>query len=171
MPLPDVLSSVKKFVNASVRVFWRGELYERRLREDYIRRLHLCGDIVASHARAMLSIPYPPPSAPGDYPHLRTSHLRDSVFADVDKVAMTVTIGTPLVYGLWLEYGIAGGRIVRTASGGVLSWIDPATGKRVFARWVRQGPIRARHWMARSIAEMQPQTTALLTAAAPNFIL
>jgi hypothetical protein len=49
-----------------------------------------------------------------------------------------------------------------------LSWIDPATGERRFARRVAQGPIQARQQMEWTLGEVMREVEALLTATLPD---
>jgi very-short-patch-repair endonuclease len=69
----------------------------------------------------------------------------------------------------WLEYGLPGGKIIRPVNAKVLSWIDNTTGKRVFAKWVRQGPLAPRPWIRKTITEMDADIRRTLFAPFKDF--
>lgn len=46
-------------------------------------------------------------SPPGEAPNADLGGLAQSVFWDVDEVAMTASVGSKLNYAFWLEYGTA----------------------------------------------------------------
>lgn len=48
---------------------------------------------------------------PGDYPHMRTGHLRSNVVAEHNKKEMTSRIGTNVPYGRFLELGLLQGGV------------------------------------------------------------
>jgi hypothetical protein len=106
------------------------------------------------------------PSKEGDYPHADTGALRNSIFWRLDKGSggeLTVTVGTTLAYGIYLEYGTAGGVRVEARAGGVLSWIEPRTGERRYSRWVILGAIKGRSYLRRTLEEEWPAVERMLT--------
>ncbi len=44
-------------------------------------------------------------SAPGEFPAMRTGHLRRNIQADFDAARMVARVGTTVAYGKWLEFG------------------------------------------------------------------
>lgn len=71
-------------------------------------------------------------------------------------------------YSLWLEFGTAGGKIIRPVNKKVLSWIDPVTGERRFAMWVRQGAIKGRSFLRRTLLEERAKIKEMLTKPMPG---
>jgi hypothetical protein len=138
------------------------------VRAEFVRRLYATGEKVRARMVENISEPSPPPSDPGDFPHADTGLLRNSLFSVVDEDEMSFTVGSPLAYALYLEFGTAGGQIIRPTSGSVLSWVDPRTGQRHYAKWVRLGPIRPRPFMRRTFAEMEAEIARDLTAPIPD---
>jgi hypothetical protein len=109
------------------------------------------------------------PSKEGEFPHADTGALRNSIFWRLVKGAggeVTVTVGTTLAYGIYLEFGTAGGVRVEARPGSVLSWIDPRTGERRYARWVTLGAIKGRSFLRRTLQEEWPAVRRMLGAPA-----
>jgi hypothetical protein len=144
------------------RISWLGpELIEKH-RQEVVRRLYRSGEIVKNHIVRNLSTSTRSegPSLPGEYPHTDTGKLRQNIFISVDEVNLTATIGTNLLYGLWLELGIDGGAIIRPVNARALSWIG-SDGVRRFAASVRQGAIASRPFLRRGLYETLPQVRAV----------
>lgn len=81
--------------------------YGRGLRAEMRRRLTAAGAVVVNAVRLRLSEPYPPESAPGESPHMRTGELRRSYTqrpADTPG-EMKEIVGTNKVYAPRLEFG------------------------------------------------------------------
>jgi hypothetical protein len=138
---------------SGARIVW----YDRELslwtRRQYIQRLYQAAEQLRQEVQNNIS--GTGTSKAGDFPASDSGRLRDSIFAEVDESKLTITVGSPLRYALWLEYGTAGGQTITAKGGGVLAWRDRRTGKMVFAKYVRQGPIRPRPFLRRSLAEAQ----------------
>lgn len=66
--------------------------------------LQEAGDNARNALRAVLSVPYPPPSAPGTPPHSRTGGVRDSFRSPLIN-AKTIRLGTANKIALYLEAG------------------------------------------------------------------
>ncbi len=62
---------------------------------------------VESRWKELISGAYPPPSAPGTPPHLRSGRLRASINWSLgeDGISMFAVIGTNVVYAPYLEQG------------------------------------------------------------------
>src|SRR5690606_4313565 len=84
---------------------WHSKQLDGELRAEMLRRLRICGEAAASHARRNLSAAMPPAGLPGEFPHARTGTLRQAVTYEVDERRMTVRIGAPVEYALFLELG------------------------------------------------------------------
>lgn len=79
-------SFTKKQVH--LRMGWVGVLLERAVKRNL------------SNATRSLG-----PSPPGGFPHTDTGYLRQSIFFEVTKAGRSVIVGTPVIYGLYLEVG------------------------------------------------------------------
>lgn len=108
------------------------------------------------------------PSKPGEFPHANTGRLRNSIFWSVDEKLLTGIVGTPLMYGVWLEYGTTGGKVINPTSKRFLSWINPATGARVFARQVTTKPMAPRSFLRRTLLEMRSTVQSIMTRKIPD---
>jgi hypothetical protein len=74
-----------------------------RAREGIAVDLAVEGEVIVEDLHLSLSVPYPPPSAPGAFPHLRTGDLRASYDSQVDGT--TLEIGSTQKYAVYLEFG------------------------------------------------------------------
>lgn len=86
---------------------WRGHLFDQLLRQEVVKRLDESAQLVQQTAQANIATPYPPPSLPGEFPHLRSADLQASVQYVVDNGRLIAVIGSklPKKYGLYLEIG------------------------------------------------------------------
>jgi hypothetical protein len=105
------------------------------------------------------------PSLPGQPPHADTGRLRNSIFCQVDKNTLQAVVGTQLKYGWYLEVGFKGGGIIRPVRAQALSWIDPKTGQRVFAKWVKEGPVKARPFLRSTLLKERNNLIKILSMA------
>ena len=85
-------------------------------------------------------------------PHRNTGGLEKSVSADSTDNWSSAEIGSDLLYALFLEVGTRAHGIdpVRAK---MLSWIDPSSGERVFARHVDQPGTAANPYLANAAAK------------------
>ena len=60
---------------------------------------------VADHARFLVSVQGPPPSAPGDPPHVDSGELIAGIFWDYDPATFTAVVGTTSPHGYYTEFG------------------------------------------------------------------
>ena len=126
---------------------WYGDQLTGAIRKEWLRRLY----VALEHLKARVQVNISKPSSdrrslPGEFPRAETGRLRNSIFYAVDEMAMSGTVGTPLLYGKWLEFGTKGGKIIRPINAKFLSWIAP-DGTRVFAKYVKQGPMEPRPYL------------------------
>lgn len=110
------------------------------------------------------------PSLSGEMPHADTGRLRNSIFWELDPATLRGIVGTPLLYGLWLEYGTQGsnGQKVYPSQGRALSWIDAKTGERVFVAWVIVPPLLPRPFLRRTLVEMSPRIASVMSRPFPD---
>lgn len=89
------------------RMRWLGDGFELRLKGHAVRAMQEIVDTVRDDIQESISTPYPPPSSPGDPPHMRSGELEASIESDVrregNEVVGTVTCTAP--YGAELERG------------------------------------------------------------------
>lgn len=152
------------------RLVWKGDHLQKAVIAHVGDLLLAACEIVRSQAAINVSQSSRAngPSAPGDFPHADTGRLRNSIFAYVDKKGLSGLVGTNLRYGLYLEYGTSGERVVYPSKGRVLSWIG-RDGVRRFARSVRIGPIKARSYLRRTMRECTPRLRKIFGSQWKNF--
>ena len=86
-------------------VRWFGPAVTKKMQLTTKQRLKLAAESVANQVKRNISAGRPA-SKPGDFPHVDTGRLRQSIFWTM-KTRTTVIVGTPLKYGLFLEIGTA----------------------------------------------------------------
>ncbi len=92
-------------------------------------------------------------SQPGQPPHMDHGALRASITYEVDRENLTARIGSPSKVARWMELGTPGGKIITPKTKKVLA--NVATGQ-IFGKRVRQGAIRPRPFLRRSLKENMP---------------
>jgi HK97 gp10 family phage protein len=91
---------------ARVSIKWHDATVKEEVRAELARRLPVVGEMLRAAIVNNISEPSRPiRSAPGEFPHADTGKLRQSIFSDLDRERMVVTVGTPLEYGRFLEDG------------------------------------------------------------------
>lgn len=148
---------------------WYGDELREHVRKQYVKRIYEAAEAVRQRVQQNISVSAASgPSAPGDYPRADSMNLMRSIAAEVDETRLWFRVGSALKYALYLEYGTAGGRLILPKRGTVLSWRDPRTGKIVFAKAVRQGPIAPRPFLRPTMAEMRPWLQAHFERTIPD---
>jgi hypothetical protein len=84
---------------------WYGEQLLSGLRKVVSGRLDDAGAMVAERMRQNVSVPAPPHSAPGEYPHLVSGELRAKIFVRREFLGMRTVVGCDDPKALWLEFG------------------------------------------------------------------
>lgn len=84
---------------------WHGDEFFRKLKRHEEKNLHRAAIHLKNEVKKELGDPYPPASAPGDYPSRRDGELRRSMAHEVDSHKMIARVGTNKVYGRHLEMG------------------------------------------------------------------
>lgn len=134
---------------------WHGPSLLDQARLQVLRQMTLGVETVRAQVLRNVSRPSRQGrSKPGEYPHSDTGRLRNSIFGTVDSKTLKGTVGTNLVYGLYLEFGTKD-HVIRARPGRFLSWIG-ADGVRRFARQVRVKGIQGRSYLRRTLTECQP---------------
>jgi hypothetical protein len=137
--------------------YWYGKEVREAVRKHFRLKVYQAAEKVRAQVQRNVSASSKTGrSMPGDFPHADTGALRNSVFATVNPATLSFTVGTSLLYGYYLEFGTTTPRTVHARAGGTLRWLDPATGKVVFARWVVIPPLAPRPFLRRTLNEMRP---------------
>lgn len=138
--------------------------YEAHMNREFAKRLMLICEYVKTQTQRNISISSRAagPSKEGEFPHADTGRLRNSIFWKVDEKSLTGIVGTPLFYGVWLEFGTTGGKLIRPKAAKALSWIDAATGERRFAAYVITKAIRPRSFLRRTLFACKPGIRRIL---------
>ena len=97
-------------------------------------------------------------SKEGDVPRVQTGRLKGSITTDMHETMPIGRVGTNVIYGKWLEFGIPGGKKI-VAKGKMLRWASG--GKVHFAKSVIQGAIKPRPFMRPSLMRMQAAIVAM----------
>lgn len=84
-------------------VKWNGPQLQALIDAEMKRRLNAAGIVVSNHAKELVSVPGPAPSAPGEPFHTQTGRGRGSIAWEVS--GMVCRIGTNVRYLRWLELG------------------------------------------------------------------
>ena len=152
------------------KLTWLGGELEDHARKQIARKIRVACEYLKTQVQRNISTSSRRhgPSAEGDFPHANTGKLRQSIFASVDEEKLEGVVGTPLLYGIFLEYGTPGGVVIRPVRAKVLSWIDAETGQRRFARSVTTKPMKARSFLRRTLVEEESQIMAILLAKWPD---
>lgn len=90
-----------------IKLGWFGPEFMRNLHRELGKRLRRVGAFMERRVKENISDPTRGvgPSLPGEFPHADTGFLRQSIFHDVQLDRMSVIVGTPVIYGLYLEVG------------------------------------------------------------------
>ena len=84
-------------------IVWFGDEFERELGLTIKKKLKLAAEVTANQVKRNISKGRPA-SKPGDFPHVDTGRLRNSIFWDLQNDT-TAIVGTTVEYGLFLEIG------------------------------------------------------------------
>jgi hypothetical protein len=142
---------------------WSGKELEIGMRKQLVLKLKLIGTHLEGKVKQNVSASTRSngPSKPGEFPHADTGLLRNSIFYNVDDKQLSVTVGTNLKYGLYLEYGTAGPRRIEATGKKALSWIGK-DGVRRFARFLIIPAMAPRSYLRRTMMEQMPKIEQLL---------
>jgi HK97 gp10 family phage protein len=84
---------------------WKGDEFFDRMEKALVQNLKRACIHVARECKKNVSDPFPPSSAPGDYPHRRDGELRRSITWEVDEATVTGRVGSNKAYARYLEIG------------------------------------------------------------------
>jgi hypothetical protein len=145
-----------------LRMHWRGDDLRKAVTTEVVRRVN---GIVLSLTHAVKdNIKLARVSKPGEFPGAQTLALYTSVFGVVSAAETRGIVGTDLYYAKSLEFGTSGGQVVYPKAGSLISWVDPATGQRRYAKWITLGPMAPRPFLRRTMYEHLPEIRRLWTA-------
>lgn len=160
------MASFTRWKNASLR--WRGDEYEAAVTKIMSTRVLIAAEHLRNRVVRNISIPSRTMgrSKAGQFPRADTGRLRNTIFRRMGSDGLMAQVGTNLNYGLWLEYGTKA-KVIFPKKGLFLSWIDPTSGKRIYARKVRRGPIKGRSFLRRTLWEERQVIKRILTKKLP----
>jgi hypothetical protein len=139
--------------------------YQAHIRTEVLRRLREIGERLKLQIQRNISASTRVlgPSLPGGFPHAETGRLRSSIYWEVDEARLAVRVGTPLAYGLYLEYGTGMG-----SNQGLFRYVDPRTGRWVYARHPGASGMMPRPFLRRTHLEMMPVIVGILSRPMPE---
>lgn len=82
---------------------WFGDQTRALVGAAYVDRLRQMGEYLVARVRRNISVPAPPPSRPGEFPHTDTGELRRLTGYWLDAKALRLSIVNYAAYALWLE--------------------------------------------------------------------
>lgn len=89
---------------------WYGPRMIAAIRNQAAIRIEYAARATRDHLRTQLGrMRFPPAGPPGDYPALRTGHLRRNVQMEMDRARLEARVGTNVKYGRYLEFGTTRG--------------------------------------------------------------
>ena len=156
----------EKLQNPKMRLEWKGKEIADALAKHMVQNLYRAAATLTNMVKENLSEPTSSsgPSQPGEFPHANTGLVRNSIFFQVDEEKLTGIVGTQSIVGLWLEHGLVEGYGITEifpTDAQYLSWIDSASGERMFAKSVRA--IMRRSFLRRTLDENRKEMKAILT--------
>ncbi len=89
----------------SVTLLWYGIQATKMVRGKVGKRISKATDYLHRTVRKSVSIPFPPASAEGQYPHVRTGKFHASIQKEYDKKKLEGRVGSNLGYAKDLEIG------------------------------------------------------------------
>lgn len=91
--------------NTSVKISWNGAKLLKGMEAGLARGVFKGAQIVRERIQTNISVVGPPHSMPGEFPHLITGRLQDSVkiVGNAKKMEAKVVVEAP--HAVWLEFG------------------------------------------------------------------
>lgn len=85
---------------------WKADELQKKIERQLVRNLYRTCATMANDVKMNISVPTDTagPSKPGEFPHADTGTLRNSIMYDVDEEHLSGIVGTPLLYGFFLEF-------------------------------------------------------------------
>ena len=87
----------------TAKLHWYGPASKRQVHEAVGKRIVAATDAAHQHLQTKVSVPYPPASTPGEYPHMRTGEFKQSVQKEV--IGLEGRVGSNAPKAAWLEFG------------------------------------------------------------------
>ena len=160
------MGSYKQWINATFK--WDHDTFMAGIQDVMRVRVMMLAEHLRNKVVKNISAPSRTMgrSKSGRFPRADTGRLRNTIFRRFKNKGLTAQVGTNLNYGLWLEYGTKA-KVIFPKKGRFLSWIDPTSGKRIYARKVMRGPIKGRSFLRRTLWEERSYVKRFLTKALP----
>lgn len=151
-------------------VKWYGSELANAVRKVMQKRTEVAAEEVKDQTQLNIGIPGPIPSDPGDYPKLQTGELRDDIFfrkAPRSIIAASggaaAIAGTTKKYGVWVEVGHPGGKLILPKRASVLRWYDYRLGSIQIRAQVVQGRLVGRQYLQRTLKLTRFTVARILT--------
>lgn len=157
-----------------MKIVWHGKEVTRQIHDTLENRMNAIGMLGKTDIKTMLNVGGGTResggkgrqlnrSKPGEPPHLDTGELRRSIDYELKRGAVPILrVGTNTKYAKWLELGTQGPHVITAKAGKTLSWIDPATGKRAFAKQVVIPKLEARPFLRPWLDKSRPDVKRIL---------
>jgi hypothetical protein len=165
----------------------KGDEFLRRAEEIYGRRVQKAAIYLVAQIKELISVPSrsvkfrvgknskvkkvlgdrgDSRSKPGEPPHKDFGNLRGSITFDYDPQALRARVGSPSKVAKWMELGTPGGKIIVAKNKKVLA---DAAGN-IFGKRVRQGAIRPRPFLRRSLKDNRERIRQIIEHGEMNDI-
>lgn len=79
-------------LTASVKIEWKGDRAGRNMLAAMLHGIQAGGNFLADRTRDNIDTPSPPASAPGEFPHLQSGELHDSIRVEMNRRKKTVEV-------------------------------------------------------------------------------
>lgn len=84
---------------------WYGDEWLQQFKQDRLKKLKRATIYAENVIKKELGTKSPPPSEPGEPPHLESGELRRSITHEIDDSRLIGRVGTNKVYARYLEKG------------------------------------------------------------------
>lgn len=88
-----------------MKMKWRGDAAARAITRRLGSNLPKAADAIVEAARHLIGVQGPPPSEPGDPPHVDSGRLIDSLYAEIDAAGLAARVGSTEEHAVYTEVG------------------------------------------------------------------
>lgn len=145
---------MERISGSGFTIDWSGDEVVESFTDAMRQRLETAAAQLEDRLKNSISKPVFPRSSPGEPPRMETAKLHDSVFHQADENGDLQTVGTDVLYGLFLERG-TGPRVIRARPGMKMRWFDHDSQEWIEAKEVHIQGIKARPWVAPGMKEFE----------------
>ena len=135
-----------------------GKEWSEWMRKEFKRRTKQASVEVLAKIRKNISKSGGPGkhSKPGEFPRKISGQMSSGLSVVMGSSGLSFKVRSATAHGNYLENDTAGGVIITPKRARWLRWLD-STGQPVFAKRVRQGAIKGRSHVRRTMVEMRPR--------------